>query len=311
MTSQHKTGTHPFLWQASIRPVLIHFYDKPAEDQYSSIFMTSQHKTSAHPFYIGMYIHIYTHIYVHKYTSQKECLHIFVCVLVIKIRCYSPQKKTPSLYGFIYASFVQFHGALSKTNSLTPPSSVENYYKVIFWGVPCPIESQTVSVVKSTFSKHSGYHLQTYNLQFLTHLRYLFLKALIIYLLNAWHQFAASNLIWCLSFSMQSYISYSKSISKTALFPVHLIPLFVVYLIGYSKWGFCNIYSKTFSSAKVGLLHIYEVFRSLHTKKIKKWKSRLAQTFLQRTNILCFSYFFKYVSSSRASLKHFQCHSHV
>ena len=30
MTSHHKTGTHPFLWQASIRPVLIHFSDKPA-----------------------------------------------------------------------------------------------------------------------------------------------------------------------------------------------------------------------------------------------------------------------------------------
>ena len=40
--------------------------------------MTSQHKTGTHPFYIGMYIHIYTHIYVHIYTSQKECLHIFV-----------------------------------------------------------------------------------------------------------------------------------------------------------------------------------------------------------------------------------------
>ena len=39
--------------------------------------MTSQHKTGTHPFYIGMYIHIYTHIYVHIYTSQKECLSIF------------------------------------------------------------------------------------------------------------------------------------------------------------------------------------------------------------------------------------------
>ena len=74
MTSQHKTNTHPFSWQAGIRPALIHFYDKPAEDQFSSIFVTSWHKTSAHPFYIGMYIHIYTHIYVHKFTSQKECL---------------------------------------------------------------------------------------------------------------------------------------------------------------------------------------------------------------------------------------------
>ena len=41
--------------------------------------MSSQHKTGSHPFYIGMYIHINTHIYVHIYTSQKECLHIF-CV---------------------------------------------------------------------------------------------------------------------------------------------------------------------------------------------------------------------------------------
>ena len=39
--------------------------------------MTSQNKTGTHPFYIGMYIHIYTHIYVHIYTSQKECLCIF------------------------------------------------------------------------------------------------------------------------------------------------------------------------------------------------------------------------------------------
>ena len=38
-----------FLWQDSIRPVLIHFYDKPAKYRYSSIFMTSQHKTGTHP----------------------------------------------------------------------------------------------------------------------------------------------------------------------------------------------------------------------------------------------------------------------
>ena len=30
LTSHHNTGTLPFWWQASIRPVLIHFYDKPA-----------------------------------------------------------------------------------------------------------------------------------------------------------------------------------------------------------------------------------------------------------------------------------------
>lgn len=96
----------------------------------------------------------------------------------------SPPKKTILVWvhtGF----FCAISWCSPKNHSLTPPSSVENYYKVIFWGVPCPIESQTVSLVKSTFSKHSGYHLQTYNLQFLTHLRYLFLKALIIYLLNA------------------------------------------------------------------------------------------------------------------------------
>ena len=66
MARLYETGTHPFLWQASIRPVLIHF-------------LASQRKTGTHPFYIGMYIHIYTHIYVHIYTSQKECLHIFLC----------------------------------------------------------------------------------------------------------------------------------------------------------------------------------------------------------------------------------------
>ena len=67
MTSQHKTGTHPFLWQASIIP---------------------------HPFYIGMYIHICTHIYVHIYTSQKECLCIFSLGLpaFVNIQNNSPPK---------------------------------------------------------------------------------------------------------------------------------------------------------------------------------------------------------------------------
>ena len=110
MKSQHNAGTHPFLWQASIIPVLIHFYDKPASYRYSSIFMTSQHNagthpflwqasiipvlvhfmtsqhnagthpffktsqhnTGTHPFYIGMYIHICTHIYVHIYIYFPE-----------------------------------------------------------------------------------------------------------------------------------------------------------------------------------------------------------------------------------------------
>ena len=55
--------------------------------------MTSQHKTGAHPFYIGMYIHIYTHIFVHIYTSQKECLHIFfLCVCVWGCLCFVESK---------------------------------------------------------------------------------------------------------------------------------------------------------------------------------------------------------------------------
>ena len=86
MTSQQKTGIHPFLWQASIRPVLIHFYDKPAEDQYSSIFMTSWHKTSAHPFYIGMYIHIYTHIYVYINILLRRNVYIFfMCIYIYSL----------------------------------------------------------------------------------------------------------------------------------------------------------------------------------------------------------------------------------
>ena len=103
MTSHHKTGTHPFLWQAGIRPALIHFYDKPASYRYSSIFMTSQHNAGTHPFlwqasimpvlihfydkpalcrYLSIlhryvYTHIYTYLCTYIYTSQKECLHIF------------------------------------------------------------------------------------------------------------------------------------------------------------------------------------------------------------------------------------------
>ena len=52
MTSQHHTGTHPFLWQASITPVLIHFYDKPALCRYSSI----------------LHRYVYTHIYTYLCT---------------------------------------------------------------------------------------------------------------------------------------------------------------------------------------------------------------------------------------------------
>ena len=72
MTRWHDTGLHSFLWQDCMRPAPIHFYDKPALDRYSSIFMTSQQKTGTHPFYIGMYIHIYTHIYVHIYIYFSE-----------------------------------------------------------------------------------------------------------------------------------------------------------------------------------------------------------------------------------------------
>ena len=80
MTSQHKTNTHSFLWQAGKRPALIHFLTSQHNAGTHPFFKTSQHNTGTHPFYIGMYIHICTHIYVHIFTSQKERLHIFSLV---------------------------------------------------------------------------------------------------------------------------------------------------------------------------------------------------------------------------------------
>ena len=92
MKRWYETGLHPFLWEDCMRQDCIHFYGKIVWGRTASIFMTRWHETGLHPFlwqdgmrpvlYIGMYIHIYTHIYVHIYTSQKECLHIFVCVCV-------------------------------------------------------------------------------------------------------------------------------------------------------------------------------------------------------------------------------------
>ena len=81
MTSHHKTGTHPFLWQAGIRPALIDFN-------------------------IGMYIHTYTHIYVHIFTSQKECLHIF--------------SHKPRNYLVVQVRFTNSTGPFLHRNSLWP-----------------------------------------------------------------------------------------------------------------------------------------------------------------------------------------------
>ena len=39
--------------------------------------MTSQHKTGTHPFYIGMYIHIFTHIHVHIYIYFSEGMFMY------------------------------------------------------------------------------------------------------------------------------------------------------------------------------------------------------------------------------------------
>ena len=40
--------------------------------------MTSQHKTGTHPFYIGMYIHIYTHIYMYIYILLRRNVYVFL-----------------------------------------------------------------------------------------------------------------------------------------------------------------------------------------------------------------------------------------
>ena len=77
MTSHHKTGTHPFLWQAGIRPVLIHFYDKPAQDLYSSIFMTSHHKTGTHPFLWQASIKTCTHPFLWQATIRPVLIHFY------------------------------------------------------------------------------------------------------------------------------------------------------------------------------------------------------------------------------------------
>ena len=68
-----------------MRPARIHFYDKPASNRYSSIFMTSQHKTRTHPFYIGMYIHMYTHIYIYMciYILLRRNVYIFLKWMVL------------------------------------------------------------------------------------------------------------------------------------------------------------------------------------------------------------------------------------
>ena len=50
MTRWHETGLHAFLWQDCMRQDCVHFYDKIVWDRRSSIFMTSHQKTGTHPF---------------------------------------------------------------------------------------------------------------------------------------------------------------------------------------------------------------------------------------------------------------------
>ena len=69
MTSQHHTGTHPFLWQASIMPVLIHFYDKPALYRYSSIL---------HRY---VYTHIYTYLCTYIYFPEGMFTYFFTWIV--------------------------------------------------------------------------------------------------------------------------------------------------------------------------------------------------------------------------------------
>ena len=77
MTSHHKTGTHPFWWQAGIRPALIHFYDKPASYRYSSILWQASimpvlihfhDKPALYRYSSILHRYVYTHIYTYLCT---------------------------------------------------------------------------------------------------------------------------------------------------------------------------------------------------------------------------------------------------
>ena len=88
MTSQHKTGTHPFLWQASIRPILTHFFDKLAKDRHSSIFMTSQHRTGTHPFlWQASIIPVLIHFFDKPSYRYSSILHRYVYTHVYTYLC--------------------------------------------------------------------------------------------------------------------------------------------------------------------------------------------------------------------------------
>ena len=88
MTSQHKTGTHPFLWQASIRPILIHFFDKLAKDRHSSIFMTSQHRTGTHPFlWQASIIPVLIHFFDKPSYRYSSILHRYVYTHIYTYLC--------------------------------------------------------------------------------------------------------------------------------------------------------------------------------------------------------------------------------
>ena len=69
MTRLYETGTHPFLWQASIRPVLIHFLRQ------ASIRPVLIHFTYV---CIYTYIHIFMYIYIYKYFWEGMFTYFFV-----------------------------------------------------------------------------------------------------------------------------------------------------------------------------------------------------------------------------------------
>ena len=114
MTSQHKTGTHPFLWQASIRPILIHFFDKLAKDRHSSIFMTSQHRTGTHPFlWQASIIPVLIHFFDKPSYRYSSILHRYVYTHIYTYLCtyiYFPEG--------MFTYFFTVHGLIEKNGRM-------------------------------------------------------------------------------------------------------------------------------------------------------------------------------------------------
>ena len=95
MTSHHKTGTHPFLWQAGIRPALIHFYDKPASYRYSSIL---------HRY---VYTHIYTYLCTYIYFPEGMFTYFFHLVNLVvhgRLLCFACWVKIVHLHQLLVPS---------------------------------------------------------------------------------------------------------------------------------------------------------------------------------------------------------------